>query len=651
MKLSAESVTFQNFLTFGKIPQTLNFETGINIVTGIDEKTERSNGSGKSSLLETIPFALFGRINKGVKKENVCNWKNKKNCEVTFTFMKGSNEYVIRRGIKPDFLEISENGRTIPAPSDVRIFQRTLENEILFFDYYTFQSLCAINLNSYVPILKMDSVKKRQFLERVFGLETFSILNDKANKKLKKTEDLIYKQKLNAETKEKIQHDLLEQNKTLESQLAKMGTSSVELNDIKSLYTELIEKHNDPEKELVKISNEFLKVKEDYTQLTVDYEELKKTELTKLFDILDSKEKAVDIAIREINNTLTIVNNRVIINKEKISNENSRLNLVEGKTECPTCGEPMKGNFGKNIEKKIKSITSLIKKDDVELKDLSGKLLQAKEEKEKLSKKRKILSINGIETEKMKKLYGKIDSLRIKKNTLEENQKEVKDIVGKVISLREKIELLQEQVKKENETRNSFQTIITGNELKINELNEDYRNIHGSIKRLNELTDYMEYIKLICRDENIKQYAISSIIPYLTKQTNHYLSDAGSYFYARFDNWLEESIEGPGIYNCTYGNLSGAESKSIDLAVQFAFLDIARIQAGLFPDILILDELLDSSVDGTGLNNILGIIKRRQKDDDSKVYLITHRSEISDIDADRTYLVEKRDGFSYLKTY
>jgi DNA repair exonuclease SbcCD ATPase subunit len=366
---------------------------------------------------------------------------------------------------------------------------------------------------------------------------------------------------------------------------------------------------------------------------------------------LDSKEKGVDVAIKEINNLLTIINNRVIINKEKISNENSRLNLVEGKTECPTCGEPMKGNFGKNIEKKIKTINALIKKDEAEIKDLSDKLLQVKEEKEKLNKKRKILSINGIETEKMKKMYEKINSFGIRKTTLEEQQKEIKDVVSKVISLREKIEILQEQVKKEIETKNSFQNIINDNEIKINELNEEYRNIHGSIKRLNELTDYMEYIKLICRDENIKQYAISSIIPYLTKQTNHYLSDAGSYFYARFDNWLEESIEGPGIYNCTYGNLSGAESKSIDLSIQFAFLDIARIQAGLFPDILILDELLDSSVDGTGLNNILGIIKRRQKDDDSKVYLITHRSEISDIDADRTYMVEKKEGFSYLKTY
>ncbi len=128
------------------------------------------------------------------------------------------------------------------------------------------------------------------------------------------------------------------------------------------------------------------------------------------------------------------------------------------------------------------------------------------------------------------------------------------------------------------------------------------------------------------------------------------MSDIGSNFYIRFDNWLDETIEGPGIYNCTYGSLSGAESKAVDLAIQFAFLDIARIQAGLFPDILILDELLDSSVDGTGLSNILNVIKRRQTDDNSKVFLITHRKEVNEIDADRIYFVEKKDGYSYLNT-
>lgn len=650
MKLSAESVTFSNFLTFGKVPQTLKFEPGINIITGLDYKTERSNGSGKSSAVETIPFSLFGRINKSIRKENIINWKNKKNCWVSFKFTKGDNEYEIKRGIKPDFLEITENGKTIPAPSDVRIFQKTLENEILQIDYYSFQSLCSINLNNYIPILKMDSVKKRQFLERVFGLEAFSILNDKANKKLKITEDSIYKNKLNQETKVKIKNDLIEQNVTLQKQIDKMYQSNVLLNDDLALLNDIFEKHSNPEEKLKELTNEYEGLIIELNTLITDYEQLKKLEKTRLFDLIDTKEKDIDEKIKENNKNLTKLSNKIAVSKEKISQLKKNLKAIEGKSECPTCGGVIKGNYNETIKSEISKYEDILKNDNAEHKELSKVITDVREEREKLKIQRKKFSINDIETERIKKLNEKIEHLNVRKNILLEEIKEMKGIVNNLLSLKSRIDILKEQVKKEKEAREGIQRVINSNLIKINELDTHYKSIDGTVKRLNELTDYMEYVKLICKDENIKQFAISSIIPYLTKQTNHYMSDIGSNFYIRFDNWLDETIEGPGIYNCTYGSLSGAESKAVDLAIQFAFLDIARIQAGLFPDILILDELLDSSVDGTGLSNILNVIKRRQTDDNSKVFLITHRKEVNEIDADRIYFVEKKDGYSYLNT-
>lgn len=648
MKLSAEEVSFSNFLTFGKIPQTLKFETGINIVTGLDHKTERSNGSGKSSLLETIPFALFGRVNKSIRKENIVNWKNKKNCWVSFKFMRGNDEYEIRRGIRPDFLELTENGRTIPPPSDVRIFQKTIENEILMFDYQAFQSLSSINLNSYIPILRMDSQKKRQFLERVFGLEEYSILNDKVNKKLKRLEDSIYKQKLEQDTRLKIQEDLIKQNDALQVQIDKIGQSNTLLNDDEALLEDLLDRYSNPEKTLQDLNEEYSTLKETLLNFKTDYENLKKEELIRLFNLLEEKEKENDLIIKENEKLLTKSNNKIIIYKEQIKQLKEKFKLIEGKSECPTCGGTIKGNYGEEIVLKISSIDESLKKENVENKEIYKKKVEYKELKDKLINQRKKYSVQGVETDRMKKLAESIEGLQTRQNISEESIKEMRNIVTEVVSLRKKIGVLKEQVKRETETRDGIQAVINDNIAKINDLDIQYKSIGGTIKRLSELTDYMEYIKFICRDENIKQYAISNIIPYLTKQTNHYLSDVGSYFYAKFDNWLDETIEGPGIYNCTYGNLSGAESKSIDLAVQFAFLDIARIQAGLFPDILILDELLDSSVDGTGLKNILDIIKRRQMDDNSKVYLITHRKEISDVDSDRIYYVEKKDGYSFL---
>jgi DNA repair exonuclease SbcCD ATPase subunit len=169
------------------------------------------------------------------------------------------------------------------------------------------------------------------------------------------------------------------------------------------------------------------------------------------------------------------------------------------------------------------------------------------------------------------------------------------------------------------------------------------------VNKLNDISDYLDYVKMICKDENVKQFAISTIIPYLTSRTNHYLSEVGYSFYVEFNNWLDEDIKGPGISNCTYGNLSGGESKAVSFALQMALLDVSRIQAGIFPDILLLDEILDSSVDSYGLEKILGIVKLKQREDRTKTFIVSHRKEVTDLDADRIYLIEKKDGFSHIR--
>jgi len=166
---------------------------------------------------------------------------------------------------------------------------------------------------------------------------------------------------------------------------------------------------------------------------------------------------------------------------------------------------------------------------------------------------------------------------------------------------------------------------------------------------LNDLLDYVQYVKEMCQDDGVKQFAVSNTMPYLTSRVNYYLSESGCNFYIKLTGWLEEEIMGAGITNCTYGNLSGGETRSIDIALQLAFLDIARIKAGVYPDLMVFDELLDSSVDGPGITSMMKIIKTLQREIDGKVFLITHRSEISDIDIDNLYVVEKSGGFSHVR--
>jgi len=120
----------------------------------------------------------------------------------------------------------------------------------------------------------------------------------------------------------------------------------------------------------------------------------------------------------------------------------------------------------------------------------------------------------------------------------------------------------------------------------------------------------------------------------------------GFTFYLKLDNWLDAEIKGPGISDCSFASMSGGERKSIDLALKFAIMDISVARNPYFPNILILDELLDSSVDSLGIKQLIDVVKVKQKKNNLKVYIISHRQEMDDLEPDHIYTVLKDKGFS-----
>jgi hypothetical protein len=96
-KIECLEIGFQNFLSFGSRWQEVPLLNGLNFVTGMDKDKGKSNGAGKSSFLETIPFALFGKTARDINQHQIINWKNKKNCQVVFRFKINDDIYEINR--------------------------------------------------------------------------------------------------------------------------------------------------------------------------------------------------------------------------------------------------------------------------------------------------------------------------------------------------------------------------------------------------------------------------------------------------------------------------------------------------------------------------------------------------------------------------
>jgi len=726
MNLNINSIAFRNFLSYGSRWQKVDFISGINLILGIDKGKDRSNGSGKSALLETIPFALYGQINRKIVKDDIVNWKNGKECEVAIEFSRDNDNYSILRAIKPDKLEVYKNGIILDTPSHKRDFQKQIEEEILGIDSKTFMSIIYSNINSSVPILTMSKPNKRKFIESIFGLELYTSLVSKSNESLNNLEKKIYENTLSIQFSDQSINENKRQITLLSDKISKMISSMQILNDAKERYNDYIDKWGKSDETLKSLLEERISIQKNINgvndiiykvnnkktilreKLHYIKEELKKESSikNKIDDIDRIKDEIKNVQIDNIESNILSCKESISDNRDKVIDlkDNTKrkieieiatltsqikgnidTNKIKGKDKCPTCGTLIDSNkiieddndcrrhIQQEIEEKKKILCNIDKSIEEiidtrkEIEDKLNKyatikstyeqsllklesLLFYEQEMEKIDI-LKIKDVKYIKTNSkldilVNKINKQLSSLNIKMSLLDEEIINIKNIIKEIEKLKTEINILTNKVTYEEKTKEDVKSLIKDCESKISNGIIAKEQNTKKLSGLNLLCDYLRCCKDICKDENIKQYAISSDIPYLNQQTNHYLAESGHNFYVKLDKWLECDIKGPGIKRGTYGNLSGGETRSIDLSLQFAFLDIKRIRAGIWPDILITDELLDSSIDEYGLEKILSIIKTKQEEGNLKVFLVSHRKEVSEIDADRVYIVEKKDGYS-----
>lgn len=231
---------------------------------------------------------------------------------------------------------------------------------------------------------------------------------------------------------------------------------------------------------------------------------------------------------------------------------------------------------------------------------------------------------------------------------LNECKSELLNIVEwkKSLDIFDKIKEEENSIKNKKSEISRIKKYIQDNNDKIIKFNKEIESSQKSLDINISDINYFLLIKKLCGDDQIKQYAISNIVPIINQKVNQYLSDCGMNYYVVLDGWLDAEIKGPGISSCSVGNLSGAEKKSLDLAIQMALYDILKLKAKNIPDILILDEVLDSSVDSEGVQKLMNIISLKQKNDNLKVFLISHRKEISDIGIEKIIYIIKEAGYS-----
>ena len=737
-KIIVDKIELKNFFSYGNNWQSIDLKNGINIVLGHDKDKDRSNGAGKTSFLEAIPFALFGQTSKGVALPKIINWKNGKNCEVKLHFQKNDISYIIHRGIKPNILNLSKDGVDVPKLSDKRVFQTELENDLIGMDFKAAQALLFQNANNMVSIFNTPKAEKRRFIEKFFNLEVYSKINEQTNTKLQKIlkrlseidMEIDFKRRRIVELNSTIDNNVIPDIKSYEKSMdnAKglldtfLSNNVINVDRGKEIETEMEEQYSrrsELNTEHRTVTSELNRIDDKANLLNGEKLALEKR-IETIGDITEQKEKLVKIQMvldtmpdfdKLVLDEQTIYDSfnteRTEVISKMMANDLEQKRLKREITKwtdhtstsdvvCPTCFQEVnydhiKSHIDDKVDELNEELQSLI--DERELnqevssslkENMDASTLKISDHKTKQTKKLQLeqhqVKLSGIEEkeqeiittnerirviseellpeiDKNKTSIGlKLDVISVDKEIVEgiiiEKQSEQLDyseLVQKKSSLEQSI--LSEQ-KVYDSQKEIHDRIITEHEENIDNkviLESEVAEFDSEIKKLETMKDYLDYIKTTLKDENVKQYAIGNIIPYLQQQTNHYLAETGHNYYVELDAWLDGTIQGYGVGECEFGNMSGGEGKSIDLALKFAMMDVARRQAGSYLDVLVLDELLDSSIDSFGIEKTFDIIKVKQREDNLKVFIVSHREEVADFGNDSIYRVEKEDGFSEIK--
>lgn len=265
-----KELTVKNFMSVGNQTQAVNFckeqltlVLGENLDQGGDDNGSR-NGTGKTTIVNALSYALFGSALTNIKKDNLINKINGKNMLVTLHFEKNGVDYRIERGRKPSVMKFFINNQeqsvdeTDDSQGDMRETQKDI-NELIGMSPDMFKHIVA--LNTYTePFLSMRANEQREIIEQLLGITLLSEKSEVLKELIKETKDQIFQENADIEAAKK-SNDKIQQS--IDSLLTKQKIwIKQQKDDCEKIQNSIDELQNvDIEKELIQHSK--LKIYDD----------------------------------------------------------------------------------------------------------------------------------------------------------------------------------------------------------------------------------------------------------------------------------------------------------------------------------------------------------------------------------------------------
>ena len=408
MYIEFEKLIFRNILSYGNNETEIDFKPGINIIFA-------KNGSGKSSILDALFFALYGKPYRNIKLASLVNSLNKKNMVCRVFFKKGDDHYEIIRGQKPDLLSYKKNGVEVALTSTKKLIQTDLD-QIIGIDSFLFKNIVAVATTYNQPFLSLSNTDRNKLVENLFNLAILRKIE-----KAIKGENIIAKQNLTL-----VMKDL----ENAENQLNLTNTSIANINQT------ILTNQNKAESLRDKEIGDLIEKNEKNTKILNEFREKSKIATSNIIDVRSKK----DTLQNEIND-LTV----------SISKIDIYLSVLD-KGSCPVCGNILTDD--KHIQdkdSKIEERSSLLKllnEDQSSLRDLNK------------------IEENNVKNEKI---------IADCNNIITIGEAKISDNLAKIKKLREtKSEIdLSELLEKENSIKSKLNTDIISFKKEITDKNKE----------------------------------------------------------------------------------------------------------------------------------------------------------------------------------
>ena len=178
---------------------------------------------------------------------------------------------------------------------------------------------------------------------------------------------------------------------------------------------------------------------------------------------------------------------------------------------------------------------------------------------------------------------------------------------------------------------------------KLAEFNQNLQEVFKKLADKKEEVMYHDFAYSLLKDDGVKTKIIKKYLPLINQQVNRFLQMMDFYINFRLDEEFSESIESPIHEKFSYASFSEGEKMRIDLALLFTWREVARVKNSVNTNLLIMDEIFDSSLDGMGTDEFLKIIRFVIKD--ANVFVISHKADLQD-KFESVIKFEKIKGFS-----